>query len=327
MTKEEFAHLPVILRLRSLALSLSLRARKRRGPKNALPPYKVILDAVLRRRDFWLAEYRQIGLTNFVKDWHNVYMLQESCVMLVQGVEENTQGKPSATLEMQDTGGNSMFCCIENRLFIDFMSHISQHKHTLSLSDSFAISAKEILLFLRDHKTSSSHGVRPFPVSKESDPTFRAFYDVRQSLDVDANGFFIRPCLHDNFTDKTFSKYLFDTFERALGQRIAIRHVFAKGSMLMWCQPLQICVRGPSCANECYDVVLPPGVCFGVPSCTTKGYEVVLPLELCFGVLLCAKEGYELVLHPHTVFSNAVTRCINWTICGPHFHRLSRRQP
>ena len=148
MTKGEFAHLLVILRLRSLALSLSSRAGKRRSPKNALPPYKVVLDAVLRHRDFWLAEYRQIALTNFVKDWHKVYMLQESCVMLLQSVEGNTRGKPSATLEMQDTRGNSMFCCIENCLFIDFMSHISQHKHTLSLSDSFPISAKERLLFL-----------------------------------------------------------------------------------------------------------------------------------------------------------------------------------
>ena len=136
--------------------------------------------------------------------------------------------------------------------------------HTLSLSDSYAISAKEILLFLRVHKTSSSHGERASPVSKDSDPTFRAFYDVRKRLEVDATGFFIRPCLHDNFTEKTFSKYLLDTFERALGQRIGvngIRHVFAEGSMLMWCSPLQICVWGPSCESECYNVVLPPNMC------------------------------------------------------------------
>ena len=264
MTKEEFAHLPVILRLQFLAPSLSSRAGKRRSPKNLLPPYKVVLDAVIRHRDFWLAEYWQSGLTNFLKECHNVYMLQESCVLLLQSVEGNTRGKPSATLEMQDTGDNSMFCCIQNLLCIDCMRHISQHNHTLSLSDWFAILAKEILLFLRVHKTSSSHGERAFPVSKESDPTFRAFYDLRKRLEVDATGFFIRPCLHDNFTEKTFSKYLLDTFERALGQRIGvngIRHVFAEGSMLMWGRSLQICVWGPSCESKCYNVVLPPNMC------------------------------------------------------------------
>ena len=49
----------------------------------------------------------------------------------------------------------------------------------------------------------------------------------------------------------------------------------------------------------------------------------MLPLELCFGVTLCNKEGYEVLLHPHTVPSNSVMMCINWTICGRRFHRLS----